>query len=115
MYIFHFTLFQNFRFFLTNSSTHSGVDESQTLSASQAAALPLPGSPALCSTLNDSGCESSEGVPVGQKIALSTSLLKESNADVVIPAPRPPPPLPVFTASSTRESVAELIKKVCVT
>ncbi|KAK3785666.1 hypothetical protein RRG08_035250, partial [Elysia crispata] len=87
------------------------VDESQTLSASPAAALPLPGSPALCSTLNDSGCESSEGVPGGQKIALSTSLLKESNAGVVIPAPSPPPPLPVFTASSTRESVAELIKK----
>ncbi|RUS83195.1 hypothetical protein EGW08_009052 [Elysia chlorotica] len=86
------------------------LEESQTLSASPAAALPLPGSPALCSTLNDSGCESSESIPVGQKVAQSIPVAPETNAPVVIPAPPPPPPLPLFLETN-RESVAELIKK----
>ena len=102
-----------------NVSVWSDAEESQTLSASPAAALPLPGSPALCSTLNDSGCESSEGVPVGQKLSTpsthSTSILAASSKpDVAMPAPPPPPPppLPMLPTSSPGESVAEVIRKV---
>ncbi|GFR82462.1 mitochondrial fission regulator 2 [Elysia marginata] len=87
------------------------LEESQTLSASPAAALPLPGSPTLCSTLNDSGCESSEGVPVGKKPSHSTSLSAVCNSEVIIPAPPPPPPLPLFPGINERESVAEVIRK----
>lgn len=87
------------------------AEESETLSASPAAALPLPGSPKLSSTLNDSGCESSEGAPVGNKQPHST-VVKEFSTDVVVPpAPPPPPPLPLFLEAKRRESLGELIKK----
>ncbi|GFO23044.1 mitochondrial fission regulator 2 [Plakobranchus ocellatus] len=94
-------------------------EESCTLSASHAAAMPLPGSPALCSTLNDSGCESSEGVPVGQKASHCAvySSSSTSNHNILVrappapPPPPPPPPLPLLPASSNRETVTELIRK----